>query len=220
VQGIGPLGLAKARWFMSPTPVYKVLDYGSMKVKLESYNFTVEEWKKAEKNETRAKVIVEDALFDDILGYLIGYALSPKDDVLSTLLKSMELNDRARLAYVLRVIPKGTMQDLHRIHNIRNKWAHLEKPSLDDKELKKNVLALSTVGSKKKKEVTEANYMDFFWDAVQDCRKTILDAVKRVDPELMQLIDNLHDMQKKGEDMDAFFKAVEEGKKAKKARSS
>ena len=201
---------------MSPTPVYKVLDYGS--VNLESYSFTVEEWKKAEENETRAKVIVEDALFDDILGHLIEYALSPKDDVLSTLLKSMGLNDRARLAYVLGGIPKGIMRDLHRIHNIRNKWAHLEKPKFSAKEWKRDVLALSTVGSKKDK-VTEKNYMDFVWDAVQDCRKTILDAMKRVNPELMQLVDNLLDMEKRGEDMDAFFKAVEEGKKAMKAQS-
>lgn len=190
---------------MSPKPVYKVLDYGSMRVRLEGYSFTVEEWKKAEENETRTKVIVEDALFIDILGILIRFAISRRDDVIGTLLQSTQFHDRARLAYLLEIIDKRAMQDLLRIHNIRNKWAHLAEPVFSAKEWKRDVLALSTVGSKKD-EVTKKNYMDFFWDAVQESRRALLDAATRVNPTCMQIVNKLHEMKVKPEDLKVLWK--------------
>jgi hypothetical protein len=184
---------------MSPTEVWTFGDL-SAPPKLDHYRVTQEEWKEAQENDTRTKVIGEDALFHDVLGHLITSALSPKDDVLETLLNSMELNDRARLAYVLRHIEKRTMQDLHRIHNIRNKWAHLAKPTFSAKEWKRDVLSLSTVGNKKDK-VTAKNYMDFFWAAAQDCRTAILDAMKRVTPTYMQIVEKLIQMKSKPADV-------------------
>ena len=140
-----------------------------------------EQLEQAQEDKTRREVIVEDALFKDVLGYLIECAFPPRNDVLNTLLNSMELNDRARLACVLGLIQKGTMQDLHRIHNIRNKWAHMELPDFSDKEWKRDVLALSTVGSDSDK-VTGKNYMNFFWQAVADCRKALFQAITSPSP--------------------------------------
>jgi len=191
---------------MSPTPVYKLGDYGSMKVELEGYRFTEEEWEKAQEDETRTKIIVEDALFGDILGHLIESAVPRRDDVITTLLQSMQFCDKARLAYTLGLIEKWTVQDFCRIHNIRNKWAHLAKPKFSAKEWKRDVLALSAVGSKKG-QVTEENYLDFFWDTVQDCRKAVLDAFRRVNPTYMTVVDELSKV--KPEETEAFLTEVE-----------
>ena len=193
---------------MCAKPILNMGRYGSLELKLEGYHVTVDEWKQAQENETRTRIIVDDTLFKDTLGTLIKSTLSPKVETLAVLLESLELNDRARLAYVLGLIDKGTMQDLHRIHNIRNKWAHLGEPKFTAKEWKRDVLALSTVG-KKKGKVTEKNYLEFFWDAVQACRKAILDAMRRARPKAMQLVDLLLDMKRRGVDMDAVFRAIE-----------
>jgi hypothetical protein len=137
-----------------------------------------DDWKEAAKNKTRAQVIVFDAMFADVLGCLIRSALPSKDEVLGDLLNSMELNKRARLAYVLGLIGKGTMQDLHRIHNIRNKWAHVVDPCFSDREMRKDILALSTVGNKRN-GLTEENYMSFCSKAIVKCAEAILNALER-----------------------------------------
>jgi DNA-binding MltR family transcriptional regulator len=144
---------------MSARPVFSLGRYGGPPPDLDHYEITPKEWEDLQEDSKRSGIIVGDALLNDALAIVIGVAFAPNNGVLHTLLDSLELNDRARLAYVLEIIDQRTMQDLHHIHNIRNKWAHLHEPKFSNKEWKKNVLALSTV--KKKEEVTKDNYMKF-----------------------------------------------------------
>jgi hypothetical protein len=143
-----------------------------------AFSITPKEWKEAQQDKTRTEVIVFDAMANDLLSHLVDYELSPKDGELDCLLQAMQLNNRARLAYVLDLIDKRTMQDLRHIHNIRNKWAHVAKPTFSDEEMKKDVLRLSTVGAKKQ-TVTEGNYMDFCRDAMIRCAQAMLDSLNK-----------------------------------------
>jgi DNA-binding MltR family transcriptional regulator len=167
---------------MSAERACKLVAHGGSPPNRDDYPPTPEAWKKAREDSKRSSVIVGDALLKDILGMLIREVLSPKDEVLDRLLRErqMGLSDKARLAYVLGLIEKGTMADLQHIHNIRNKWAHIAKPSLSDAQVQKNIFALSTVGSKKKREVTEENYMDFCDEAMVRCVGVIGLALSRV----------------------------------------
>jgi len=147
-----------------------------------------EELQKQMHNQTRADIIVGDALNENLLGDIIGLKLCAKgrddvkerddvkkrDDALDSLLKSMNLSNRARLAYLLGIIPGETMQDLQQIRIIRNHWAHRKEPTLSDNKLKKSVSKLSTVGQKQKNKVTEENYMDFCKAARIECWKVLL----------------------------------------------
>lgn len=82
---------------------------------------------------------------------------------------------RSQLAYVMGLINKGTMQDLQRITNIRNEWAHKRRPRLSDDKLKKNVMTLSTVRGTTQK-VTDSNYMKFCRAAIMKCVTAIEDS--------------------------------------------
>jgi hypothetical protein len=133
------------------------------------------DWHELCKDKVRRQVIVGDALLGSAVDLLIERRLSPKDEVLGQLLAATNLNNKARLAYVLGFISKGTMQDLHHMHNIRNIFAHEPKPDVSNRDLAKHVLALSTARGKKK-QVIGLNFMDFYFAAGKKCADSILKA--------------------------------------------
>lgn len=134
------------------------------------------DWHELRKDQVRCRVIVGDALLEKALDHLIRCKLPPRDEVLGQLLAAINLNDKTRLAYVLGLITKGTMQDVKRLHNIRNIFAHECKPDSYDPDLVKQVLALSTVKGRKN-QVTRLNLMDFYFEAGRKCRDSILRAI-------------------------------------------
>jgi hypothetical protein len=133
------------------------------------------DWHELCKDKVRRQVIVGDALLDSAVDLLFECRLSPKDEVLCQLLAATNMNNKTRLAYVLGFISKGTMQDLHHMHNIRNIFAHEPKPDYSNRELAEQVLALSTARGKKK-QVTGFNFMDFYFAAGKKCADSILRA--------------------------------------------
>ena len=134
------------------------------------------DWHEACKDKVRRQAIVTDALFESALDCVIQLRLSPKDEVLGQLLSATKMNDKTRLAYVLGLITKGTMQDLQHMHNIRNTFAHARKPDWSNPDLVKQVLRLSTVKGKRK-QVIGLNLMDFYSEARRKCRDSILKAI-------------------------------------------
>ncbi len=149
---------------------------------LDYVQITAREWKEAVKDKVRSRVIVQDALMNDILEVLIEQKLQPRqNDVWETLIGRHGAlegnNDKARLACVLRLIKKETMQDMCYIHDIRNKFAHVAKP--DSPDLIKKIRALSTVGDNKD-EVTQANYMEFYDKAVGKCKEAVVEAMRQI----------------------------------------
>jgi hypothetical protein len=168
---------------MSAKFVGKWGPHGSSQPPLLDYvQMTAKEWKEAVKDKVRSRVIVQDALMNDILEILIGQKLQPRqNDVWETLIGRHGAlegnNDKARLACVLGLIKKETMQDMCSIHDIRNMFAHLAKP--DSPDLIKKIKALSTVGNSKD-EVTQANYMGFYDKAVGKCKEAIVEAMQQI----------------------------------------
>jgi len=149
---------------------------------LDYVQITAREWKEAVKDKVRSRVIVQDALMNDILEVLIEQKLQPRqNDVWETLIGRHGAlegnNDKARLACVLGLIKKETMQDMCYIHDIRNKFAHVAKP--DSPDLIKKIRALSTVGDNKD-EVTQANYMEFYDKAVGKCKEAVVEAMRQI----------------------------------------
>ncbi len=154
---------------MSVKAIYEFGPYGSPEPPRQTgIQLTEEEWDKAVKDGRRSKVIVTDAWVEALLDIAITLRLLPKDEVCGTLLggRGIRFNDKARLAYLLGLIERGTMEDLFHIHNIRHRFAHTSNPDFSDKVLIAEIQKLSTVGGKKGR-ITEDNYMDFYDKAVE-----------------------------------------------------
>jgi hypothetical protein len=160
---------------MCPEPIYELGRSGGPPPKWVGMQLTLAEWKDAVKNKTRSTVIVTDALLDYGLNVAIASRLSVKDEVWRHFVgeNGIRFTHKARLAYLLGVIGKGTMQDLLCIHRIRNRFAHVPSPQFLAAELVKDIRKLSTAG-KKKGHVTETNYMDFYDKAVVKCERALL----------------------------------------------
>jgi hypothetical protein len=160
---------------MSPEPIYDLGQGGGPPPKCVGMQLTLAEWKEAVKDKTRSRAIVTDALLEYALNMAIASQLSVKDEVWGHLVgdNGIGFAQKARLAYLLGAIRKGTMQDLLCIHRIRNTFAHVPSPQFSVDELIKEVQKLSTVGSKKRC-VTKANYMDFYDKAARKCEAALL----------------------------------------------
>lgn len=143
-----------------------------------------EELEKQAKDAVRGKFIVNDIMLHDYLAMLIKLRLTQYDlptdaeEVMDTMFERMPENNTARLGHLLMLIDEVTMKDLNCIHNIRNSWGHVYKPTLaDNGKLETNVKKLSTVG---KQKLTEGNYQTFYDEAVTKCFLAIGDAAKKV----------------------------------------
>jgi len=127
------------------------------------------EWTKLSEYQRRAKVLISDAVFDDLLQSLLEGHFSRMDKDVAKLFDYKNngplcsLTQKARLAYALGLIDRTILVDLIRMHIIRNRYAHLQEPSFSDSEIAKACTKLSTVRGQK---VTANNYMEFYTMAV------------------------------------------------------
>ena len=123
------------------------------------------EWLELSIHKLRAKVLISDAVFDDLLQSLLEVNFSQKDKDVAKLFDHKNngplcsLTQKARLAYALGLINKTALNDLNRMHIVRNRYAHLQKPSFSDPEIAKACSKLSTTKGHK---VTANNYMEFY----------------------------------------------------------
>ena len=130
-----------------------------------------DEWVKAMEDQKRATVIVGDIGFDIMLAGIIEGTFPQRTKDVQKLMKSINMIQKARLAYILRLIDKVVLEDLEQINEIRNKFGHSFEASFAYTKVLKFVRKLSTA---KGQEVTEKNSYKFYESVAIKCVEHIM----------------------------------------------
>ena len=125
----------------------------------------------------RGDIIIGDIKFDILLKALLIPNFSRFDEEVEKLLDLLNIAQKARLAYALKVINKTTLNDIIRMHDIRNRFAHHFNMSFTDTEIIKKCKKLSTAvkgdrftATNAEKFYTDAQekYWDYFTDKIRE----------------------------------------------------
>ncbi|GAH01588.1 unnamed protein product [marine sediment metagenome] len=88
------------------------------------------------------------------------------------------MTNKAKLAYALGLIDKPTLNDLRKINNIRNVFAHNTDMNFENDQVLQHVRKFSSVkGKGKRKPVTLRNSFDLYTAACKECSTTVWRAV-------------------------------------------
>jgi len=123
-------------------------------------------WESVKKDNRWYSVFFQDITLDWMLVAIIERTGLRRGKELKTLMYSINIVQKAKLAYCLGIINKTTIDDLEHIHEIRNIFAHNYKASFANTKVLKHVRKLSTA---KGQEVTEKNSYKFYSDATTNC---------------------------------------------------
>ncbi len=118
------------------------------------------------KDQQGVSALVFDNALENLLTDIIQKYFSRYDDHVKTFLNPNRLNitQKARLLYALKLIDETTLKDIKHIHNIRCIFAHSMPKSFANNEVRKECKELSTVT--KNQKVTAKNSHDIFFNAV------------------------------------------------------
>lgn len=117
-------------------------------------------------------VFLSDITLDMMLIAITERAFLRRGKELKKLMYSINMAQKAKLAYSLGIINKTALNDLERIHEIRNIFAHNFKTSFANTKVLKLVRRLSTAKGQEV-EVTEKNSYKCYSDAITNCQDII-----------------------------------------------
>ena len=124
----------------------------------------------------RGDIIIRDIKLDMMLKIIIIPNFSRFDKECEKLLDLLNIAQKARLAYALKIINKTTLNDTIRMHDIRNRFAHHLKMNFTDTEIIKKCKKLST--AVKGESVSAAKAEKFYMDAQEKCWDYITDKIR------------------------------------------
>lgn len=128
----------------------------------------------------RMEVLNRDTMIDTSLKDLLYFQFSREEKEVDELLFDPQrgtlatMTSKAKLAYALGLIDKTTLNDLGKIHNIRNRFAHNTDMNFESDEVHKEVRKLSIAKGKKK---SVWNSYKLYNTASKACSSTVLKAV-------------------------------------------
>ena len=133
----------------------------------------------------RMQVLNMDTMIDLTLKDLLLFQFSREEKEVEELLfhpnkggPLSTMTNKAKLAYALGLIDKPTLNDLKKIHNIRNVFAHNTDMNFENDEVLQNVRKFSSVkGKGKRKPVTLRNSFDLYTATSKACSTTVWRAV-------------------------------------------
>jgi hypothetical protein len=124
------------------------------------------QWEESKEDNKRSDAILGDIGLDILLGSIIEGSFQQRTKEVERLINSINMIQKARLAYILGLIDKTVLNDLEQIHEIRNKFSHSFEASFAHTKVLKFVRKLSTA---KGQEVTEKNSDKFYESAGAKC---------------------------------------------------
>lgn len=124
----------------------------------------------------RGDIIIKDIRLDIIIKTILIPNFSRFDKEVEKLLDLLNIAQKARLAYALKIINKTTLNDIILMHDIRNRFAHHFNMSFTDTEIIKKCKKLST--AVKGDRVTATNAEKFYMDAQKNCWDYFTDKIR------------------------------------------
>ena len=124
----------------------------------------------------RSTAILQPIGLDMALAAIIKKTFPQRNAEVQKLMNSINMIQKARLAYILRLIDKTVLDDLEQIHEIRNKFGHSLDASFAYSKVLNFVRRLSTATGQ---EVTEKNSYKFHQSAVAKCLAHLVTASQR-----------------------------------------
>jgi len=124
----------------------------------------------------RGDIIIRDIKLDIMLKAILMFNLSRFDKEVEKLLDLLNIAQKARLAYALKIINKTTLNDTIRMHDIRNRFAHHLKMNFTDTEIIKKCKKLST--AVKGESVSASKAEKFYMNAQEKCWDCFTDKIR------------------------------------------
>ena len=142
---------------------------------------TISEFDELQKHKTQVMAIQRAIGFDKLLRYVILkgiFSQQRRVKEFENFMNGINMIQKARLANLCNLIDDTTLKDLAKIHEIRNKFAHMMEADFTHKEILFHVRRLSIA---KDKKVTKRNSYNLYDKATTKCLNYILDKIDTFD---------------------------------------